>query len=275
MKKIITLALASLMIVGAIVGGSIAYLTDEEKVENVFVLGEVDITMHELMREKNASSKNDPTKLVAFEQNQVLLPGFANPSWEKYEWGKADLSGYADAWAADALPSTCWNELFNSETYGVMDKFVFVENTGKTNAFFRTVIAVESPVGLSADALHLNISSYTDYDWNASTPEVDAGASNIEYIEDVMIDGVRYFIIVANYVVPLQPGEVARPSFLQIGLDAKATNEDMKLLGDELNVLVATQAIQCYGFETNALAALEAGFGKITAENNPFVTPAP
>ena len=30
MKKIITLALASLMIVGAIVGGSIAYLTDEE-----------------------------------------------------------------------------------------------------------------------------------------------------------------------------------------------------------------------------------------------------
>lgn len=272
-KKILALALAAILLVGGIVGGAFAYLTDESEIaENVFVLGDIDITMHELMRDKN-----DPNKLVAFEQNQLLLPGYTNMQWQPYYWGQAELD-FDGAWtqgtAADPdsgdLPYTCWNDLFNTDTYGVMDKFVFVENTGKTDAYFRTVIAVEDPVGLTPGVIHYNISSFTGYDWNQNTDVVDTGVSDIEVIEGVVIEGVRYKLIVANYVNVLEPGEVARPSFLQVGLGAEATNLDMELLGEELTVLVATQAVQVYGFEDNALAALAAAFGKVTVENHPF-----
>jgi len=48
MKKTLVLALAVLMVVGLVIGGSLAWLTDKtQTVENTFTVGNIDITLEE------------------------------------------------------------------------------------------------------------------------------------------------------------------------------------------------------------------------------------
>ena len=70
----------------------------------------------------------------------------------------------------------------------------------------------------------------------------------------------------ANYTPALASKEISRPSLLQAVLTHHATNEDMALLGDALEILVLTQAVQTEGFE-NAEQALDRAFGDVTVAN--------
>lgn len=55
MKKILALVLAFVLVIGATVAGTMAYLTDKEEVMNTFTVGDIDITLTET---PNASSTN-------------------------------------------------------------------------------------------------------------------------------------------------------------------------------------------------------------------------
>ena len=141
-----------------------------------------------------------------------------------------------------------------------VDNIVVVENvdhgTGNNIAcYFRTIIAVEHPAGLS-DGVEIKLSrNETAYEW----PEIDGYAT---------VDGVQFKLYVAEYKSDLKPGEVAPASLYQLWLPADATNEDAALFGEGLDVMVISQCIET-GMGKDYSEALK-HLGEITAASHPF-----
>ena len=276
-------------------GGTLAYLTDTDADVNTMVLGNVKIEQHEYERvvdkngnwvkadEKyNATFGNDtytPDKLQEFTQNKPLVPAVFQDGTIKWDdrngsQNAAGTGSYQQPWTEIGAPGS--NQLFDDSVKNVIDKFVFVENTGKTNAYFRTIIAIEAPESVAEkDLIGVNQNPNSRYDWNQNEAgnqyDADHLKHNMETIEGVMINGVRYDVKVAIHTEALPAGQWARPSLLQLYLKPEATNEDVAAFGDTLDVLVLTQAVQADGFaavegKSAAQVALEAAFGKVTAK---------
>lgn len=112
-KKIIALLLATVIVVGAALGGTLAYLTDGQGSVNVATVGNVKIKQFEMQRAGD--------KLVEFKQGQPLYPA--------YYQGEAPVvkNGY-------------WTGV-----EGAIDKIVYVVNEGRSDAYIRTWIALECP----------------------------------------------------------------------------------------------------------------------------------
>ncbi len=266
-KKKILAAASYVMVAALAVGGTVAYLTDTDSDVNVMTVGNVEINQFEMQRAEGVghiNSKENPAEkgdLVPFEQGKTLLPavpatGATNPYTAEpnnlFWWGY-----YTDGNGSNGL----WND---EKLSNVMDKMVFVENTGTTDAYFRTVIAFECPEGMEYDdnpgkEFMMNVNQ--GYDWD------EVGYTTI--------DNTRYLLMVGTYGNwndgILKPGETARPSLLQVVMTHNATSEDMELIGDTYDILVYTQAVQAAGFKDGAEAALNEAFGEITEENHPWV----
>ncbi|MBE5769405.1 MAG: hypothetical protein E7333_07450 [Clostridiales bacterium] len=265
-KLFLILALVLSLAVG--LGGTLAYLTDTDEDVNVMTLGNVQIEQIELQRAEGVDYRNggEPLNLgdlVPFQQGKALYPAYAasddaytavQDNDEQLWWSLNYVNNGTTKGGSNGL----WND-YNLK--GAMDKFVFVKNTGSSDAYFRTWIALECPEGMEygedSDKEFMNNvnGSVTAYKWDS-----------IGYAE---IDGVRYCILAATYQKVLEPGKTSHPSLLQVVMTHNATNEDMKLLGNTYEILTFTQAVQTNNFE-NAEQALDTAFGDITADNHPW-----
>ena len=254
--KTMLLSCFGLVLVAALaIGGTVAYLTSEDSAVNVMTLGNVKIEQHEYERAEGVGHINagaQEGELVPFVQGQLLYPAVPTAE-DAYEAEQAEGSCFH--WG---VYSPGWNGLWNdSKLSNVMDKFVFVENTGKSDAYYRTLIALECPEGMTIgysddDEINVNVNGNSRFTWDYS----------VGYIT---VEGTRYEVWCATYNESLTPGEVSRPSLLQVVLTHNATNEDMALLGDTYEILVLSQAIQTAGF-ADAETALDSGFGDVTDE---------
>ena len=247
------------------IGGTLAYVTASDSDTNVMTNGNVKIEQHEYQRAEGIAynagdaGAGNGVKIGAleeFKQGKMLLPavpveGAENPYTAEQEdmfyWGDYVYSGTA----ANGL----WND---TKISNVMDKMVFVENTGKTDAFVRTIIAFECPEGMeygegSDKEFMMNINgSKTAYEW------VNNGY--------VTIDGDRYLLMEATYLKTLAPKATAHPSLLQVLMTEHVTSEDIELLGDTYEILVLSQAVQAEKNSTPA-TMLDKAFGDVNAEN--------
>ena len=267
MKKKILMA-SSLVAVSALsILGTKAYLADTAEDINVMTVGNVKIEQHEYERvvDENgnyveADEKDQweytPDKLQKFTQAKPIYPAvYDEITWDDRN-GSQNPSGegsHQQSWGEVGAPGS--NQLFDADMRNVQDKFVFVENTGKSDAYYRTIIAVETPENMDSSLIHVNQSGNTRFDW--------------EKISSVEIDGVNYTIYVATYNEVLTSGEVSRPSFLQTFLGKEATNEDVAKFGETFEILVASQAVQADGFQ-DAHTALDTAFGDIDKDNHPW-----
>lgn len=265
MKKFLALLLVLVIGIGAGIGGTVAYLTDTDSEVNVMTVGNVDIEQHEYQRAENvAYDAGEPGAgngvkegaLVPFVQGQKLYPAYpaedgaytAEMDTEKlFFWGDYVYSGTAG--------NGLWND---AKLVGAMDKMVFVENTGKSDAYFRTIIAFECPEGMEysqgSDKEFMNNVNGSDlYNW--------------ETVDYVTIDGVRYLVEVATYQKALKPGNQAHPSLLQVVMTHNAENEDVEKLGDTYDILVLSQACQVENLGNDAKTALDTAFGEVTVAN--------
>jgi len=282
-KLFLILALVLSMAVG--LGGTLAYLTDTDEAVNVMTLGNVQIKQIELQRAEGVDYNNggellELGELVPFQQGKALYPAYpVVGADDPYQAAKSDNEGNTELlkWGpyvtADNPTGGAGNGLWNdSKLKGVMDKFVFVENTGTSDAYFRTWFAFECPEGISIGDSAETGKHQIEINGN------DHGQTHVdvnykwEYMGEAEIDGVRYHIECATYnrnngVLPA--GEIARPSLLQVVMSHHATNEDVALLGETYEILTFTQAVQTNNFE-NAEQALTAAFGEATVENNPW-----
>lgn len=262
-KKLLLTALSVALVAIIAVFGTIAYLQDTDSDVNVMTLGEVDIVQHEYQRELNADGtyKTDTVDsqnsyvLEAFEQAKPLYPIVGDPSLSG--------TGYAG-----------WDEttvrMSQVDSYGGMqvfagknaqDKFVTVENTGKSDAYVRTLVALEVGSG-NSDLIGTSYHK-TWTKKSIDTIEIDGNKYYlIEYVYAGAKNANGTFLRHENGILPA--GDTTYPSLSQVYLKSVATNEDMKALDGNNNgtfdILVLSQAVQTEGF-TDAKTALDTAFG--------------
>ena len=259
-------------------GGTLAYLTDTDSEVNTMVLGNVDIEQHEYQRAKNEDGSfkkgtvEEPASYVLedFDQNKPLLPttevdengkpvNWGAGNWDETTVLMSQVDSYGDV------------KVFKSPL--AVDKFVTVENTGKTAAYVRTFIAFESGakdydawealVGINCN---LKVWKMTEI----GIVEINGNNYNVKEFVYLGSEGVRH----ENGILPA--GETTYPSLSQIYLDSRADNEDMVEFDGNANgtfdILVLSQAIQAAGWtamddKIAAKVALDTGFGEATEAN--------
>lgn len=268
LKKVLLMCTAYVLVAALAIGGTIAYLQDSDSDVNVMTLGNVSIAQHEYERVVNADGTyatdtiDGMTSYVLkdFTQGKPLLPA-------------TDPSNHgAGTWDSTTV------RMSQVDSYGGMqvfvnpnaqDKFVTVENTGKTDAYVRTLVAIENGTG---DASLIGIGS-------RCVPAADAANSTApwvsNYIGQIKVDDNTYGLYeyvyrgasdVNRHVNGVLPaGETTYPSLCQVYLKSKATNEDMEKIDGNgngtLDILVLSQAVQTAGF-ADAKTALDTAFGK-------------
>ena len=266
-KKILAIVLCVAMLAIAIVGGTMAYFTDTKANTNTMTLGSVKIEQWEYERElgKDGNYKtatvDDQTSYVlkGFTQNKPLLPIVGDPS----ESGSAFKGWDTTTVRMSQVGSYGGMQVFAGKV--AQDKFVVVKNTGKSDAYVRTLVAIE--VGEGNPEL-IGTSHHNTWKKGASVT--------------AEIDGITYYV--REYVYQggelsdgtwrhengaLTAGDTAYPSLCQVYLKHNATNEDAAKLdpaGDGLNIVVLTQAVQVSGFD-DAQTALDTAFGEFNVAN--------
>jgi len=262
-KSILLTGLSFVLVAALAIGGTLAYLTSQDFDKNVMTLGNVKIEQHEYQRV--GEDGNYQTKeidgvysyvLEDFEQDKPLYPIVGDPSLSG--------DGYA-GWDETVVRMTQVDSYGGMQVFAgknAQDKFVTVENTGKSDAYVRTLVAIE--VG-SADPSLIGTSYHQTWTKTAvGTVEIDG--NNYYVIEYVYSGaaGVRH----ENGVLPA--GDTTYPNLSQVYLKSAATNEDCKALDGNgngtLDILVLSQAVQAAGF-ADAETALNTAFGQATASN--------
>ena len=229
MKKVLLICTAYALVAAVAIGSTIAYLQDDDSDVNVMTLGDVRIDQIEQERDENGN-------LIDFTQAKPAYPAVGDVAWDDT---KLVVNGSE-------------YQVFDDELKNVVDKIVTVNNTGKSDAYIRTIVAIEAPDYDPNDLIHINYNK----DVNISGPVCTE------------IDGVDYVLFVFTYEEALGAGEKSAPSLMQVFLDSKATNVDCAKFGESWEVLVKSQAVQAAGFE-DATTALNTALGEITAEDNP------
>ena len=230
LKKILLTGLSLVTVAAISVGGTLAFLQNTDSDVNVMTLGNVKIEQVE--QERNASGE-----LVEFTQNKPLYPYVGEIAWDD---NQININGHD-------------YNMFGEKLKNAVDKIVSVKNTGKSDAYVRTWIALEDPFDTAMIGVNVGGVGYTQSGWITAT-----------------IDGVQYSVTCFTYNEALKPGEVSLPSLLQVYLKYTATNEDVALLGDTYEILAFSQAVQAKGF-ADAKTALDEAFDPITVDNHPWV----
>lgn len=265
MKKVLALALSLALIATLAISGTVAYLQDTDEDVNVMTLGNVKIEQHEYERAKNddgtlkTDTIDDQTSYVLqdFTQDKPLLPIVGDPSKPGND---PEFAGWDNTTV----------RMSQKESYGGMqvfaglnaqDKFVTVENTGKSDAYVRTIVAIEAG---STDGSLVGSSYHGTWAKNEiGLVKIDGYQYHVvEYVYKGA-EGVRH----ENGILPAD--DTTYPNLSQVYLKSEATNEDMEAIDGNgngtLDILVLSQAVQAQGF-ADAKSALDTAFGK-TAEN--------
>jgi len=252
---------AYVLVAALAIGGTIAYLQDTDSDVNVMTLGNVSIDQHEYERATNTDGSYETKEidgvtsyvLKDFTQGKPLLPSALVTNGSGWGWDSTIVR-------MTQVDSYGGMNVFKAAS-NAQDKFVTVENTGKTDAYIRTLVAIE--IG-SADGSLIGTSYHST--WNQTE------------IGEITIDGNTYVLIEYAYeggeltdgtwrhqygILPA--GDTSYPNLSQVYISAAATNEDMvKLDGNgngTLDILVLSQAVQAAGF-ADAKTALDTAFGK-------------
>lgn len=262
MKKKILTTLSVVLVLGMAALGILAYLTDQDSDANVMTLGNVDIEQNEYQRVQNEDGtyKTDTIDnqtsyvLEDFEQGKALLPIVGDPSTGAAGWDSTTVR-------MSQVGSYGGMQVFAGKN--AEDKFVVVKNTGKTDAYVRTLVAIE--VG-STDGSLIGTSCHSNWS-NNSVGIVNIDGNNYyvyEYVYKGASDNSRH----VNGILPA--GDTAYPNLSQVYIKSVATNEDCAAIDGNsngtLDILVLSQAVQAEGFDS-AAAALTAGFGEANVAN--------
>lgn len=259
LKKVLLMCTAYVLVAALAIGGTIAYLTDTDSDVNVMTVGNVSIRQNEQQRvEKDGEFTSE---LEDFEQGKILMP-----------------VTYPGDRTADTVKIGGYELEFSDNEANYVDKIVSVTNTGKSDAYVRTLVAVPTggadwepdPVSANNCWLHWNMLKGYNAHWTLNTTP--------DFIE---IDGKGYYVWEFVHTAALQSGKTTFPVIKGFYMDQKVDHDDNGFymtyadgttkriedvaVGDSLNVLVLTQAVQAAGFDS-AATALDTGFGDVTNE---------
>ena len=235
-KKILAIVLCIAMLAVAIVGGTLAYFTDEDAQLNVMTTGKVDI--EQLEEQRNANGGLEP-----FVQDKPLMPAV-------YADGVTDSNFIQDGY-------------LNPGVKNAVDKIITVKNSADAgainqDAYVRTILAFETNVEYEENTTNVLRDGKEIFDTYIGT----VGSFKLLNRAPITIDGVQYVLAVKLYENPLVPGEVSEPSLKQIYMAPEANNEVAILFGSDYTIIALSQGTQTAGFDS-AEQALNAAFGDL------------
>ena len=250
MKRILAMLISLALIAAMAVGGTIAYLTDDESAVNVMTVGKVDI---DLLEHQRGSSN---AKLDAYdENNKHLMPAVGDTSATETNWGMPTMENYED-------------------------KIVRVKNVGESPAWVRVFYAVPAELD-NTGALHITIGTgFIDREngdsANTYSDDFSAEPAKVGVVElDHTGEKLKYNVYCATMKRALTVGETSAAVIVGAYLDSAVDYDDVedsfytgttKLeydLDEDIHIPVLAQAVQSEGFET-AEQAFTSSFGKIS-----------
>lgn len=237
-KRTLMMVVALIACLAIAATGTLAYLTDSDMDVNVMTLGNVDIV-------QNEQERTEEGELDEFTQNKPLYPAVFEGS--SIPWAPED------EWVVPG--DEAWKVVEDNEN--VVDKFVTVTNTGKSDAYVRTIIAYEGDETYGPEGAYIHVVH------NGTNVDPDIA---VELMGTVDIDGVTYTVYSYTYPEALASGETTIPSLKQLYMNKAADNDVVAQYGDTYDVLVLSQAAQLQGF-ADAKTALDTAFGEVNAEN--------
>jgi len=278
LKNILLSGLSLVLVAALAIGGTVAYLQDDDSDVNVMTLGNVSIAQHEYERVVDANGNyatdtiNSQTSYVLkdFTQGKPLLPATElDANGNPYNYGAGDYD--TTRVKMSQVDSHGSMDVFVSKN--AQDKFVTVENTGKTDAYVRTIIAFETGSVANFNDVIMTSSFMTAQGvWKVTDIGVVEIDGNNYYVSEYIYEGAKDLGGVHEKGV-LPAGDTTYPSLAQVYMKATATNEDVEKIDGNKNgtydILVVSQAVQVAGF-ADAETALNAGFGDITTTNHPW-----
>ena len=258
-KKIMSLCLVIALGAIAVIGGTLAYFTDNDADVNVMVAGNVKIQQDEWQTNDAGDGYEE------YQNNKPLFP----------YTGKTGDDGIADEYNSTLYypkgdgTQTGSGVAFANENNAI-DKIVTVKNTGNLPAYIRTLFAFEldkngvNPAQDGVDLLnYLKFDDGTCFKWTGVTIEVDevkyAVAEYYYNYNKLTVDG-------KECKSAIDAGKLSFPSLLQLYMSSKAGNEWYDNYGETYNLLVISQAAQMTGF-ADAKTALDTAFAEVKAEN--------
>lgn len=270
------LVIALVMSLAMATAGTLAYLTDSDAAANVMTLGSVKIEQHEYERviengKYKTTTINDKTSYVLkeFSQDKPLMPATVlDDNGNPYNFGAGDY----DTTRVKMSQVDSHGSMDVFESKNAQDKFITVENTGRSDAYVRTLIALEIgelPVGSFDEVIRTSSFMTTQGVWKVTDVGVVKIKGNNYFVSEYVYNGAKHVGGVhENGVLPA--GDTTYPSLAQVYMTAAATNEDCEKIDGNLNgkydILVLSQAVQVNGFD-DAETALNAGFGDANVEN--------
>ncbi len=269
-KRTLLMVVALIASVAIAATGTLAYLTDTDSDVNVMTLGNVDIEQHEMKRVDGIAYNDilEEGDLEPFTDGIKLFPAYPKTDNPEDAYNASQDEAEAIKWGPYVHDSGAWNCLWNDENLvGAVDKMIFVENTGSSDAYVRTILAFEKPegimIGYGSEHADIVLNMNGNYRFTNSN-----GTTSTTPMCEIEIDGTTYEVYEFTYSEIMKPGEWTRPSLLQVVMTNWATNETVALLGETYEVLAVSQGVQVTNLEElGAQGALDAAFGKVNVEN--------
>jgi len=269
-KRTLLMVVSIVASLALVATGTLAYLTDTDSDVNVMTLGNVDIEQHEMKRAEgvayNATLKDGD--LVPFEDGIKLYPAYPTTDDPVLAYEAMQDQDDGIKWGPYVHDSNAWNGLWSDENVvGAVDKMVFVENTGSSDAYVRTILAFEKPKGVTIGYGSEQADIVLNMNGNDRFNNSNASDSLTPMCE-IDVDGVHYEVYEFCYSEIMKPGEWTRPSLLQVVMTHWADNDTMELLGETYEILALSQGVQVENLtELGAQGALDAAFGTVNEEN--------
>lgn len=232
-KKILSLCLVIALAATAIGGATLAYFTDIDKADNVFVTGNVKIELIENFGDNDPETPEKLLPATGSAQDGSLKNGIAK---EVYVTNRGTEEAFVRVHIA--IPS-------------VLDNGNPEFDAGKNTLHFN----------FAPDSVGEKL-----WDWSKEVGEPYTGDWN--YYETT-VDGVDYNVYVVTYGTALKPAEGTTYDYTcaameQVYLDKNTSNEAIQSyiekLGENWHILVVAEGAQAAGFE-NSYDALNTAFG--------------
>lgn len=224
-KKVLVLLLCAVILIGASIAGTVAYLTDSKEVVNTFTVGKVNIKLEET----GATERNNGT--VGLDLH--LLPGIP----VEKDPTVTVLANSEDCYLRVLVTvdvSESWQSDIDAIEAGLIKQ-------GET---------FEAWAGKFADNYLISGSmpGFNAYCWTVAAPVIDANAKTILYTITYKEDSDIFEKNAADIELPA--------IFDTVKVPADVTNDQLALLGG-MEINVVAQAIQAEGFGNAAAAWAE------------------
>jgi len=235
MKKALLVSLSFVLVAAMAVGMTVAYLQDSDSAVNVMTLGNVHIKQHEYERATKADGSYETKEidgvtsyvLKDFTQAKPLLPIVGDPN----EPGNSPAYAGFDTTTVRMTQVGSYGGMQVFAGKNAQDKFVTVENTGLTDAYVRTLVAIECGTGNTALIGTGNRGVAADQAASSTMPWIK------HEIGKIVVDSNTYLLFeyvyrgasdVNRHVNGILPaGDTTYPNLCQVYLKHNATNEDM------------------------------------------------